>query len=70
MTSADHPNIVPLLGIVSEQIGCYLSPAMVSPWMENGNLTSYLEARPNLPVSERFRIVSASEMIYIAYLLT
>uniref|UniRef100_A0A0W0EWH8 Protein kinase domain-containing protein n=1 Tax=Moniliophthora roreri TaxID=221103 RepID=A0A0W0EWH8_MONRR len=40
----DHPNIVPLLGVNTK----LFSPALclVSPWMSNGDIVSYLEDNP------------------------
>ncbi|KAH0830117.1 WD40-repeat-containing domain protein [Lanmaoa asiatica] len=40
----DHRNIIPLLG-TTRYYGDFLS--MVCPWVENGNLTSYLDRRNN-----------------------
>ncbi|KAK0471351.1 TKL/TKL-ccin protein kinase [Armillaria novae-zelandiae] len=36
----DHPNILPLLGVVSD-FGRY--DAMICPWLDNGSVTSYME---------------------------
>ncbi|KZP09930.1 kinase-like protein [Athelia psychrophila] len=55
-----HPNIVPLLGTVTS-FSSHLSyksvsPAMISPWMKNGNLIRYMESK-YLTVSERLHLL-------------
>jgi serine/threonine protein kinase len=51
----DHINILPLLGTT---MGFGQFPAMVSPWLENGSLTSYLERRGDtLTTMERLALV-------------
>jgi hypothetical protein len=51
-----HENLLPLLG-VSYDFGPL--PAMVSPWMHNGSLTTYLRKNFTELTSERkFQIVS------------
>ncbi|KIJ11357.1 hypothetical protein PAXINDRAFT_84633, partial [Paxillus involutus ATCC 200175] len=51
----DHKNILPLFGTTTN-FGQF--PAMVSPWLENGALTSYLERRDdNLKTAERLALV-------------
>ncbi|KZP09931.1 kinase-like protein [Athelia psychrophila] len=57
-----HPNIVPLLGTVTNSSSHFLhnfaSPAMISPWMNNGNLIRYLELRSkSLTVTDRLRLL-------------
>ncbi|KAJ7146971.1 kinase-like domain-containing protein [Mycena epipterygia] len=42
----DHPNILSFLG-VNEQIEPYRSFCLISPWMDNGNLMSFLEKNPD-----------------------
>ncbi|KAF7975055.1 hypothetical protein HWV62_10553 [Athelia sp. TMB] len=55
-----HPNIAELLGTVNE-FGIYKSYGMVSPWMENGNLSTFLEKnRTTITITERFQIVRGS----------
>ncbi|KAJ8522893.1 hypothetical protein ONZ45_g600 [Pleurotus djamor] len=50
-----HANIVPLYGTVSGY-GPYLS--MVSPWMDNGNLNSYLQQHSTaLTLAARFKLL-------------
>ncbi|KXN91098.1 hypothetical protein AN958_02873 [Leucoagaricus sp. SymC.cos] len=43
-----HPNLLPFYGIylLEESIGCV---CLVSPWMENGNITEYLRNKPEIP---------------------
>ncbi|KAJ3504598.1 hypothetical protein NLJ89_g7854 [Agrocybe chaxingu] len=57
-----HPNIVPLLGFVrSFQTGYYTSPllSMVCPWMSDGSLTKYLQARnQHLTLRHRFQLLT------------
>ncbi|KIJ13862.1 hypothetical protein PAXINDRAFT_116831 [Paxillus involutus ATCC 200175] len=54
-TSLDHINILPLLGTT---MGFGRLPAMVSPWLENGALTSYLERRGDiLTTMEKFALL-------------
>ncbi|KAK7470196.1 hypothetical protein VKT23_001634 [Stygiomarasmius scandens] len=47
-----HPNVLPFLGVSTE-----LSPrfCLVSPWMENGNVNSFLEKNPD---HDRLRMLS------------
>lgn len=50
-----HENILPLLGI-SYDFG--LLPAMVSPWMDNDSLTTYLKCNfTALPIESKLRIL-------------
>jgi serine/threonine protein kinase len=52
-----HPNILPVYGYTSG-FGPFM--AIVSPWAENGNLTTYLEREDaNLAVVRRLQIVSS-----------
>lgn len=46
-----HPNILPLLGVSEREF------IMVSEWMENGNISQYVFAHPNV---NRPLIVSGS----------
>lgn len=44
----EHPNVLPFYGL------CRLSDAndricLISPWMENGNVSSYIRAHPSVP---------------------
>lgn len=60
--SVRHDNIVPLWGTVEDfptaQPGTGLmSTGMVSPWMDNGNLTDYLEKNSTLETGKRLDIV-------------
>ncbi|KIK94596.1 hypothetical protein PAXRUDRAFT_439517 [Paxillus rubicundulus Ve08.2h10] len=48
----DHPNVLKLCGIAN---GFGPLPALVSPWMENGDLTEYLEG-PGRNISREGRI--------------
>ncbi|KAL5497895.1 hypothetical protein ACEPAH_2826 [Sanghuangporus vaninii] len=41
----DHPNVLPFLGICSEE---FLSVGLVSPFMDNGDLLTYLRRNPNI----------------------
>lgn len=56
----DHVNIAPLLGTTgyfgaSDHDAISLT-GMVSPWMENGNLITFMETR-NLSIMDRLQIV-------------
>ncbi|TDL22512.1 kinase-like protein [Rickenella mellea] len=51
--SFDHKNVLPFFGICEEEFRPLL--AMVSPWMENGDLVSYLEGNDD---ADRWNIVS------------
>ncbi|KAF9512220.1 hypothetical protein BS47DRAFT_1486460 [Hydnum rufescens UP504] len=42
--SLEHPNIVPLLGLCSGELG----PGLVTPWYSNGNILQYLRRVPNV----------------------
>jgi len=42
--SLNHPNIVPLLGLVSGKLG----PGLVSPWYSHGNVLQYIRRGPNV----------------------
>jgi serine/threonine protein kinase len=51
-----HENILSLLGF-SYEFG--LLPAMVSPWIHNGSLTTYLEHNfTEMTIEQKLRIVS------------
>jgi hypothetical protein len=51
-----HENILPLLGF-THKFGPL--PAMVSPWLHNGSLTTYLEHHfTELTIEQKLRIVS------------
>ncbi len=43
-----HPNLLPFYGIyqVDDHLG---RVCLVSPWMENGNVTEYLKTHPDMP---------------------
>ena len=45
-----HPNVLPLIGVMISKNQF----AMVSDWMENGNINAYIEANPNV---NRFKLV-------------
>ncbi|KAF9236372.1 kinase-like protein, partial [Melanogaster broomeanus] len=49
----DHPNVLKLHGIAA---GFARLPALVSPWVENGTLTRYLEGFDGRNISEAERI--------------
>ncbi|KIJ13858.1 hypothetical protein PAXINDRAFT_13406 [Paxillus involutus ATCC 200175] len=54
-TNLDHINILPLLGTT---MGFGRLPAMISPWLENGALSSYLERRgDSLTTMERLALL-------------
>ncbi|KAF9233542.1 kinase-like domain-containing protein, partial [Melanogaster broomeanus] len=60
----DHPNVLKLYGITE---GFARLPALVSPWVENGTLTKYLEGSGrNITNRERISIVS----LVVSFLLT
>lgn len=42
----EHPNVLPFYGICVELFKPQL--ALISPWMENGSLTSYLRRNPEV----------------------
>jgi len=50
-----HEHILPLLGLVRD-FGSV--PGLVSPWMDNGTLVSFLQLSNALTRYERFRLVS------------
>jgi hypothetical protein len=56
--SLEHPNVLPLYGITSENP--FRSPhvSMVCPWQENGNLHNYLKDHDNLGLARRAEIVN------------
>jgi hypothetical protein len=52
----DHQNIVPLLGLISGELGPGLGPVseelvpgLVSPWYSHGNILEYIQQVPNVP---------------------
>ncbi|KAG8994575.1 hypothetical protein FRB90_000390 [Tulasnella sp. 427] len=47
-----HPNIYPLLGYSSSP-----QPRIISPWCLHGNISDYLEQRPDLPRQEKLKLV-------------
>ncbi|KAJ7839211.1 kinase-like domain-containing protein, partial [Mycena olivaceomarginata] len=51
-----HPNVLPLLGIdlTARKPSCCL----VSPWMENGNVTAFLERHPDFNKSSLVRDIA------------
>ena len=49
--SLQHPNILPLIGVVMSETRFEL----VSAWMENGNINEFIEAHPN---TDRLELVS------------
>ncbi len=51
----DHPNILPLLGVVSD-FGRY--DAMICPWLDNGSVTKYMERCGDLlSMTDRLQLV-------------
>ena len=42
--SLNHPNIAPLLGLISEELG----PGLVSPWYSYGNILEYIKQGSNV----------------------
>jgi hypothetical protein len=56
----EHQNILPLLGITYD-FGRNKPMGMVCPWLDNGNLNSYLEKRATFSIPGRFRIVSSQQ---------
>ncbi|KAF7969054.1 hypothetical protein HWV62_28392 [Athelia sp. TMB] len=62
-----HSNIAELLGTVKD-FGLYKSYGMVSPWMENGNLSAFLEKKnATISITERFQILCdvISGIVYV-----
>ena len=56
-----HPNVLPLLGTVT---GFGLVISMISPWMEEGDLTQYLRKNEGLlQRTDRVDIVSTRAII-------
>ncbi|KDQ55511.1 hypothetical protein JAAARDRAFT_37524 [Jaapia argillacea MUCL 33604] len=68
--SLEHPNILPLLGVDFVTFGSY--PAMISPWMENGNILDYIDSR-DLQVSQvdnmLFEISKGLEYLHDRYIV-
>ena len=58
-----HYNVVPLLGITTD-VGPYTSVGMVSPWMENGDLNTFLQHSTTLLLSNRIELVSKCAMCH------
>lgn len=55
----NHENVVPLLGTIAD-FGNYPSTGFVSPFMENGNLNSFLKNQAViLSIADRLKIVRA-----------
>ncbi|KIJ52444.1 hypothetical protein M422DRAFT_243228 [Sphaerobolus stellatus SS14] len=48
-STLSHPNILPFLGFSNDftEMAAFNIPALISPWMSNGTLVSYLEGNPN-----------------------
>ncbi|KAK0459035.1 kinase-like domain-containing protein, partial [Armillaria novae-zelandiae] len=42
-----HPNILPFLGVSEDLFAPSPSYCLISPWMVNGNILSYLQAHPD-----------------------
>jgi hypothetical protein len=60
-----HENLLPLLGF-SRDFGPL--PAMVSPWVHNGSLTTYLEHHfTELTIEQKLRIVSCFSEALVHY---
>ena len=54
----EHPNIVPFLGIAFG-FGSKDSMSLVSSWMSNGTLESFLREHENLEVGPRLQLVGS-----------
>ena len=58
----EHENLLPLLGFCRE---FRLLPAMITPWMHNGSLTTYLDRNfAQLTMESKLRIVSCFSMLF------
>jgi hypothetical protein len=57
-----HPNVLPFLGLEGENTSAILHIAMVSPWMDNGNMLQFI-IRQDLQATELKRLVSYNIMI-------
>ncbi|KAJ4490821.1 kinase-like domain-containing protein [Lentinula aciculospora] len=53
----DHPNILPILGVSTELF--FPSFCLISPWMENGTIMTYLTNNPTFDLSSALRDISA-----------
>lgn len=47
-----HPNVLPLMGVIMSETEF----AMVSEWMDNGNINQFVKEQPNV---NRFELVSS-----------
>ncbi|KAJ3994707.1 kinase-like domain-containing protein, partial [Lentinula boryana] len=52
-----HPNILPILGVSTELF--FPSFCLISPWMENGTIMSYLKHNPTFDLLSALRDISA-----------
>ncbi|KAG8940947.1 hypothetical protein FRC04_004876 [Tulasnella sp. 424] len=50
----EHPNILRFIGYQMDSKG---APMLVSPWCQNGNLASYTKARPDLPRTDKVKLL-------------
>ena len=55
----EHPNVLPLFGTIRDPNMHPYIPAMVSPWMENGALSSYLVKSEDLTLAKRLVLVGS-----------
>ena len=55
----EHPNVLPLFGTIRDPNMHPFIPAMVSPWMENGALSSYLVQSKDLTPARRLILVGS-----------
>lgn len=53
-----HPNILPFLGICTDEFAPQM--ALVSPWMENGNIHIFLKQNPSANRVSLVRILNVS----------
>lgn len=58
-----HANIAPLLGTITK-FGPHASTGMVFPWLDNGNLNTFLETECH-SAADRFQIVRLSLIMHL-----
>ena len=60
-----HPNVLPLIGVMMSETRF----AMISDWMDNGNINDFVKAHPDADrpglVSFLFEILPASPLIIV-----
>ena len=44
----NHPSVLSFLGLCYTAVNGNTGPWMISPWMENGDLTNYLQRHPGM----------------------